>query len=250
MQKKSSQRAMESIEFVRFGILEACKKVKHGVFLRQGGVSTTPYDSLNCGFGTDDCKKNVEENQRRALAALEIEKYAACYQTHSNVVVRAEKNINIADGLLTNEKNLGLIVKHADCQAALFYDPINHALANVHCGWRGNVKNIYHNTIEQMKACFGSKPENMLVCISPSLGPEASEFVNFQKELPREFYPFQFKPTYFNLWEISFWQLCSSGILPKHIEIAKICTFSNPQSYFSYRRAKNSGRHATIAALI
>lgn len=151
---------------------------------------------------------------------------------------------------MTDEKNVGLMIKHADCQAAIFYDPLHHAVANVHCGWRGNVKNIYREIVEAMGQRYGSRPQDLLVGISPSLGPQASEFRNYIKELPKSFWEFQIKPLYFDLWEISKQQLMGCGILSHHIEIAKICTFSTPEDCFSYRREKRSGRHATIVALL
>jgi hypothetical protein len=152
------------------------------------------------------------------------------------------------DGLITKEKHQALMIKHADCQAAIFYDPMQNILANVHSGWRGNVQNIYGVTIEAMKK-MGSNPANILVCISPSLGPEQSEFVNFKTEFPPHFHEFQWKKNYFNLWEISRMQLKASGILPSHIECAEICTYENKADYFSYRREKITGRNATLAML-
>ena len=141
------------------------------------------------------------------------------------------------------------MVRHADCQAAIFYDPKNKAVANVHSGWRGNVKNIYRSTIQKMRRVFGSKPADLLVCISPSLGPDCAEFIHYKAEFPEDFWAFQIKPYYFNLWAIARYQLELSGILPHHIEIAEICTNTEVEDYFSYRREKVSGRHATLAML-
>lgn len=149
-----------------------------------------------------------------------------------------------------NERlGLGLTILHADCQVALFYDPIQHAITVTHCGWRGSVQNIYQESIAAMRSLYGTKAENLLVGISPSLGPSASQFIHYQRELPESFYPFQVKPLYFDFWAISKWQLRECGVLPHHIEIAEICTYSHPEDFFSYRRIKTSGRHATIASL-
>ena len=142
------------------------------------------------------------------------------------------------------------MIKHADCQAAIFYDPEHRAIANVHCGWRGNVQNIYRETVREMRRHFASRPENILVAISPSLGPEKAEFINFKKELPEAFLPYQVKPTYFDLWAISRMQLESEGILSHHIQIASICTYSHPEDYFSFRRDNRvTGNHGTVAVL-
>jgi copper oxidase (laccase) domain-containing protein len=124
----------------------------------------------------------------------------------------------------------------------------------VHCGWRGNVQNIYAAIIAAMKATYGSKPANLFVCISPSLGPNNAEFMNYHRELPESFWSFRIGEKHFNLWEISRWQLMCAGVLEDHIQIAEVDTCSN-EEYFSYRRATHQGlpmcgRQATICALI
>ncbi len=105
------------------------------------------------------------------------------------------------DGLMTSTPRISLMMKHADCQIALFYDPQNHAIANIHVGWRGSVLNILGEAIERMRQVFGSCPANLLVCITPSLGPKEAEFIHFRAELPQEFWSFQIQPNYFDFWQ-------------------------------------------------
>ena len=223
--------------------------VTHGIFLRHGGVSQGDFQSLNFGLTQGDNPKDVTENKRLACEKLNIDTLASLYQVHSDLVVEASPQEQPqADALITNKPKLGLLILHADCQATIIYDPVNHALANVHCGWRGNVQNIYAQTVSQMMMRYGSKPEDLLVGISPSLGPKAAEFIHYKEEFPESYWDFQ-QDNYFNLWELSRFQLINMGVLPHHIEIAEICTYSNPEDYFSYRRVKKSGRHGTIAFL-
>lgn len=150
------------------------------------------------------------------------------------------------DALISNATNQALCIQHADCQAALFYDPINECIAAVHSGWRGSCQNIYKNTIEAMRDQFGSCPKDILVCISPSLGPQNAEFIHFEKELPPAFWQFQVEPTYFDFWQISKWQLEKAGIKPSHIEIAKICTYEQEELFFSYRRERQKERNLSL----
>lgn len=220
-------------------------EVKHAIFFREGGVSSGPYSSLNFGF--QDGKK--EENTKRAQEVLGFKNPLFAKQVHGKIVeevsAKTESGI-VCDGMMTNEKNLALFMRHADCQAALFYDPINQAVANVHCGWRGSVQNIYKETIQKMKKAYGTFPENLLVGISPSLGPNSAEFINYERELPPEFFLFQVKPTYFDFWEISKHQLKECGVLPHHIEIAEIDTFTDERC-FSFRRSNRvTGHHGTF----
>ena len=239
-----------SLIWLTFDLFSQFPNLVHGVFLRHGGVSGKNFHSLNFGLIEEDLPENVWTNRTLALAALNITHACYLWQRHGKKIVRANPyHLEEGDAMTTNHIDLGLMIQHADCQAAIFYDPIHHCVANVHCGWRGNVQNIYQETILSMRTLYGTQPEDLFVGISPSLGPEASEFINFNTELPKSFYPFQFKPTYFDFWEISRWQLITCGILPHHIEIAGRCTCSNPSDFFSYRYAKVTGRNATLVAL-
>jgi hypothetical protein len=169
-------------------------------------------------------------------------------QVHGEVIVRAPFVGDIeCDGLMTDKNGVRLKIRHADCQAAILFDPVGQCFSVVHAGWRGNVLNIYERAIEAMRESFGSEPENVLVGISPSLGPCCAEFKNFEVELPSRFWRFQVKPTYFDLWEIGKTQLIEAGVQLDNIEVARICTCCNLEEFHSYRRDKTQERHVTTA---
>lgn len=242
------------IQWLEFEVLQEFAKVKHGVFLRQGGVSQAPFHSLNLSYSVGDRLEDVQKNRNIVASFFGQENLASCKAFHSDLVqehtITTQQTNLLCDGVVCNTPQIALAVTHADCQAALFYDPIQHAIACIHSGWRGSVKNIYRNTIQQMKGRYGTNPADVIVCISPSLGPESAEFVNYKTELPEEFWQFQMKPTYFDFWEISKYQLKLEGILPEHIHVAEIDTVANPHDYFSYRRDKTTGRHASVIMLL
>ncbi|MEM7175584.1 MAG: peptidoglycan editing factor PgeF [Chlamydiota bacterium] len=231
------------IEWLEFDLLQAFPEVSHGVFLRG--------DHFNLG------EQGKIADQLRALRILGFKQgVKLAPQVHGKELWVIEETKNMLavkkgrDGLITKCKQVGLMIRHADCQAAIFYDPATTSLAVVHCGWRGNVHNIYENTVAMMKKNYQVKPKDLRVCIGPSLGPKAAEFKHYRKELPMHFWQDRVAPTYFDLWEISRKQLLAAGVLKNHIEVAETCTYSSSQSFFSYRRdPKNPGRHATIAGL-
>jgi YfiH family protein len=241
------------LQWLEFDLLEAYPHVVHGVFLRHGGVSQGAHLSLNLGASNGDLPDQVQKNRELIRKTVQVSKLIFPNQMHGGNVERVTgKNLDkvpYADALFTTEKNIALGVTHADCQAAIFYDPVHEAVAVVHAGWRGLKQNIYARTLDAMQREIGTQPQNVIVCISPSLGPDYSEFKNYRQELPQDFWRFQIKPYYFNLWEIGRHQLSSIGILEKNIELTEICTYSNPADYFSYRRDKNTGRHGTVVAL-
>jgi len=241
------------IEWLEFDQLEPYSHVSHGVFLRHGGTSEGPCATLNAGDGNHDHHNNVLVNRDMIRKTLGVPQLVFSHQTHGMNVHRVTaKNLGKipqADALFTTEKEIGLAVTHADCQAAIFYDPVHEAVAIAHCGWRGSVQNIYARVIEAMQRDIGTQPQNLIVCISPSLGPDHAEFKNYKQELPQDFWSFQVKPLYFDFWAISRKQLNACGVPDKNIEITSVCTYCNPKDYFSYRREKDTGRHATVVAL-
>ena len=244
----------EGIHWIEFELLADTKALAHGVFLRQGGVSEGPFASLDMGGRVQgSTPAQVAENRARVQKILQVSHLHSACQKHGTTVVYIEKPMQqppLADALMTAQAGEALMVKHADCQAAIFFDPIQKAIATVHCGWRGNVHNIYAVTLLEMREKMGVHLENVLVGISPSLGPEKAEFIHYREEFPESFWPYQVKPYHFDLWAIARMQLEEAGILPHHIEIASLCTYSHPEDFFSYRRDnKMTGNHATIAML-
>jgi polyphenol oxidase len=241
------------IEWLEFALFQDFCSMRHYVFLRHGGVSQGSFASLNAGGGSGDLSELVDANREKMRAVLGCSYLVGSAQVHkSRIEVVSLGSLDVArecDGLVTQEADVGLFMKHADCQAAVFYDPIKKVIGCVHAGWRSNVENIYEKMVSLIKDQFQSKAEDLLVGISPSLGPCCAEFIHYQEEFPKSFWDFQVTPYYFNLWEIGRRQLLDSGVLPSHIEIASICTKCNPQDFFSYRREKISGRHATAVFL-
>lgn len=169
--------------------------------------------------------------------------FAACThlamnQVHGSCVVRIDSpsaSQPTADSSVTNVPNLALIVKHADCQPCLLFDPEHAAIGAVHSGWKGSCLNIYRSTVEFMQSQFGTKPGNLIACIGPSLGPCHAEFIHWRNEFPVSFEPFCLPDSRFDFWAISQHQLETCGVKPEHIEIAKICTRCHPESFCSYR---------------
>jgi YfiH family protein len=245
------RRQQGALQWLEFELLSEIPNLAHGVLLRHGGCSQGPFASLNLSKSVGDLPAHVDANRQFLLSTLSLPPLFSCRLVHGAEVtaVSSFSPPPTCDAITTVDPTITLLNTHADCQVAIFYDPIHHALANVHCGWKGSVKNIYAATIQHMRFTYGSLPTDLLVCISPSLGPQSAEFIHYKTELPETFWPFQIKPTYFDFWAISEWQLTQAGILLHHLQIAGLDIFTNPTDYFSYRRDKITGRHATFAWL-
>jgi YfiH family protein len=236
-----------AVEWLEFELLQGVSGLVHAVFTRRGGVSKGPWASLNLSASTGDDPSCVAQNLQLIQEILGLP-IASGKQCHGVVIADVEREgcAGTCDGLLTGTEGVALLVKHADCQAALFVDPARRLLANVHAGWRGNVQNIYAQTVQRLIE-RGARAEELLVGISPSLGPEAAEFLHYRDAFPEALWRFQTTPYHFDLWGVARAQLEACGILPHHIEIASLCTYSNPEDFFSHRRDPRSGRNGTAA---
>ena len=119
---------------------------RHGFFGRAGGVSDGLYDSLNCGYGSDDDPARVASNRARAAAALglSVTRMAAVWQVHGADVLRVDRgapadrsHMAKADGLVTTESGLGLSILTADCLPLLLAEAGGRVVGACHAGWRG-----------------------------------------------------------------------------------------------------------------
>lgn len=244
------------VVWFEFEKLEKYPQVHHAIFSRRGGISSGPFSSLNFGVSVGDDADSVQHNRKVAFSAVGLScSLVYAHQVHGArvhaVTLPLERECLVlnCDALITNKKEVALCINHADCQAAIFFDPVNQAIACAHSGWRGSCQNIYKQTITEMQQQFGSEAKNLIVCISPSLGPDKAEFIHYEKELPQDFWTFKSETNYFNFWEISQWQLALEGVQLQNIEVAGLCTFSDADHFFSYRRDKVCGRHLTAVWL-
>ncbi|MCI5114212.1 MAG: peptidoglycan editing factor PgeF [Candidatus Electrothrix sp. AW1] len=214
---------------------------QHAMFTCQGGVSQSPYTGLNLSYGVGDDPAAVRQNRELVKQQLNVHYLASAVQVHSDCVAVVEglgedyeyKNV---DALITQQSGVGLLIQQADCQAILLYDPKQQAVAAVHNGWQGSVKNIIAQTIRAMEENFCTSPRDVRAVISPSLGPCCAEFIHYNRELLVSFQQWQRAENHFDFWKISRWQLQEAGLHSSSIEVTGICTLCN-QNFFSYRRA-------------
>ncbi len=244
------------LTYYRLPGLSRFPEVVHGFFTCQGGVSSGPYRSLNLSNAVGDVPERVTRNRLLVQQVLNLSALAEASQVHGQrelVVVEvpaaAHPGLPEADILITAATGLGLLIKQADCQAVMLYDPARRVVANVHCGWRGQVQNILAVAVRRLSDTFGTRPEDLHAAIGPSLGPCCAEFRHFEEEFPPSLWRYQVRPAYFDLWSLSRDQLLAAGLTPGSIDIAGLCTRCAAGEFFSYRRAKISGRQGAIIAL-
>ena len=244
------------VPYLQFARLASFTELQHAVYTRHGGVSQGAFRSLNLGSLTGDNPENVRANLEIVRATLGAHALKSVEQIHgtSIAVVRgmsavvSEEPVQ-ADALITDLSGVPILVKQADCQAVILFDPARKAIANIHCGWRGTRGHILRKVIETMRVEFGCRASDLRAGIGPSLGPCCAEFVTHRELFPGSFTRFMVRENYFDFWAISRWQLTESGVREENIETAAICTKCRSDLFYSYRAEKTTGRFATAVML-
>lgn len=253
---KNPTHPTREISYLQFPGLSRHGDLFHAVCTRHGGVSLPPFQSLNTGFGTGDHPDKVDQNLAAVKKLSKAEHLCTMQQVHGSdvVVLPSDDGSDLdhpieGDALMTDRKHVALMVKQADCQAVILFDPVKKVISNVHCGWRGNTKNILGTVVDRLQSDFGCNTSHLLAAIGPSLGPCCAEFVTHQEIFPDHFRSFMVRPDYFDLWRISRYQLLQAGLRKRHIEIAGICTRCRTDLFYSYRAEGSTGRFATLAMM-
>lgn len=245
----------EGLKFFQFDLLAGLPGLVHGVSVKN---SAAP-DGLNLAFHPETEPAQVAANLEKVEKALGLNPLALARQTHSRrllAVTRADayqprRPVRVAQGydaLATAEPGVDLLVKLADCQGLILYEPNRRALALIHSGWRGSVQNIIGHTVAELKQRYQASPVAMLAGISPSLGPCCAEFKQYRAELPKSFQEFKNGQDYFDFWAISRRQLLEAGLKADNIEIAGLCTKCQGD-FFSYRRGDKYGRFGLMGGM-
>ena len=156
---------------------------------RHGGVSKTPYESLNLATHIGDSLQDVLENRSIVANHLGVtsDRITCGNQVHGLKAVRITEELIGAgtlspdtaipdcDAVYTDIPNVPLFLFTADCVPVGIYDPVHHVVATVHAGWRGAIGHLPVITIEAMKRDFGTRFEDCYVYLGPSIGPKSFE---------------------------------------------------------------------------
>ena len=123
--------------------------ITHAISTRIGGVSAAPYDSLNLALHVGDNADDVLANREKFAKSLgfNLSDIVTPNQVHGDKIFRAEEihrgrgsknyadSISETDALITNVKNLPLMLCFADCVPILFADLENCAVGLAHGGF-------------------------------------------------------------------------------------------------------------------
>ncbi len=256
---KFSLFSQEKIKFYQSGNISA----PHAFSTRFGGVSALPHTSeMNLAYGRGDDNGTVDENYRIFCGAvgLDSKKLVYAHQIHScDVRIVTHENIGYAgefDGMVTNERDLVLCVKIADCTPILFYDEGAGVIGAAHAGWRGACSGIAMETVKKM-CLLGAVRENIQAaigaCIHDCCYEVGMDFYGevaslMGKEVCEPFFSHRDGKLYADIVKMNLYYLERAGIRPENISVCQKCTACEPDLFFSHRATH--GVRGTMAAII
>lgn len=224
-------------------------RVKSLMTTRSGGVSLTPWASLNLGEHVGDDPLHVAANRVRLRRQLPAEP-GWLRQVHSARVVELGREPNPeADASFTRESGQVCAVLTADCLPVLLCDRAGSVVAAAHAGWRGLAGGVLEATVAAMQV----PPQGILAWLGAAIGPQAFEVGDevreaFVAQHPQAATAFVSQPTA-GKWLADIYQL--ARIRLAHAGVQAIhggghCTFSEADSFYSYRRDGVTGRMAAL----
>ncbi len=154
------------------------------------------------------------------------------------------------DGFITDKQGVPVAILTADCLSVFIYDPKRPAIAILHAGWRGSEKNICAEGIRVMRERFDSQPQRLFAGFGPSIRSCCFEVEQDFKS------NFSFGlinrggRIFMDIALINQKQLVNAGVREENIFDPKVCTFSDNDNYFSFRKeAKSAGRLISVIML-
>lgn len=258
------------VPLLRFPVLEETGVVEHCFTTRLGGVSEGIYTSMNLSFTRGDKEEAVQENYGRIAQCMGASKdaFVCSDQTHTTNVKKATKEdagcgvtrpktYQDVDGLITNVPGLVLSTFFADCVPFYFVDPVHRAIGMSHSGWRGTVGRMGRATILAMGQEYGTKPEDLICAIGPSICKDCYEV----SEDVAEAFAAEFKGQeekileakgngkyQLDLWKANEIVLLEAGVKKSHLAVTNLCTCCNPELLFSHRASH--GKRGNLGAFL
>lgn len=265
------ERQVGEVLYLAYPLLEQTGLVNHGFSTKIGGVSKGIWESMNLSFSRGDDKECVKENFKRFANAIGVQPESLVFsaQTHTTNVRRVEwsdrgkgfgapLDYTDIDGLITNVPGVCLTTFYADCVPLFFIDPVHRAIGLSHSGWRGTVGRMGQATLDKMQSEYGTKAEDVIAAVGPSICQdcyEVSEDViqafreNFDKKHWEElFYRKENGKYQLDLWKANEIILLEAGVKPEHMAVTNVCTNCNSDLLFSHRATK--GERGSLAAFL
>lgn len=242
---------------------------------RKGGCSEGNYGEFNINRYCGDNEAHICRNRELLCRQLGIgdDRLLMPHQVHltktaliDGAILKrtTEERQQLLDGydaLMTDIPGVCIGVSTADCIPLLLYDSEHRAVCAVHAGWRGTVARIAEQSVAAMTEAYGTRPSQLRAQIGPGISLSSFEvgdevyqafseagfdMSTISKRFTHHSIPDQWSPTrslslitskwHIDLPECNRQQLMAVGVPAQAISVSGVCTYQQPDRYFSARR--------------
>ncbi len=253
----------DGVVLYHFEGLNGDKELIHAILTRIGGVSQSPYATLNLGHTVGDNLAAVKENHRRALDVVglkpgQVVTPSLVHGAHVEVVGRDHVGTiqSETDALVTNTPGVPLMMLFGDCMPLMLFDPVQRVVGIAHAGWRGVAAGVAEATLRTMVEQLGCNPANVWAGIGPTIGPCCYEVrADVATEIEAASPPGarvmrrNNGRIHADLPAAVSAQLRAAGV--EQIEDAGLCTACHVDEFFSHRAEHGrTGRFGTVIGLL
>ena len=253
----------DGLRFYQFDIFS--KNILNAVFTRQGGVSPEPWNSLNLSISVGDDPARVAENRVHAFNSLGRSPASLhdVWLVHGTDIIFADAPCPLdqptqkADILFTDNPEVSLFMRFADCVPLLFHDPKKHVIGISHAGWMGTVKGVAEVSVQAMQERYGSDPRDIVAGIGPSISVDhyevgeevAAQFRDKYCDESEQVLHTRDGSIYLDLWAANALHLKKMGV--EQIQISGFCTACHLDDWYSHRAEKGkTGRFGALLAMM
>lgn len=232
---------------LRSSLLEKFPELSFGFSTLVEKELSPPYN-FNLSLSVDDDPLRVKNNREKFYNyfGLQTSDVVTQLQVHGNRVqiVSTAGDKGESDGMITNKKNLGIVISSADCPAIFIYDAKNRIISGTHSGWKGTRKKILLETLTLMKSNFNSVASNLFAYISPSICQLSYEVgAEVATQFPKKYLVNKRVSFFLDLAQINYDFMTEFGIPKNNIQKSELCSYSMKNFLHSYRRGGlHSGR--------
>jgi YfiH family protein len=233
---------------------------RHAFLTRQGGVSPSPYISLNLSDKNGDHEESVSRNKNLIVKAFGFNSRHLILldQMQQDQILLLKEPAHTLpspleyDALITNSPNTILGILTADCLPIIVVDQEKKVIAAIHAGRQGTALHITTKVLKKMKEVFGCLLKDLLIAIGPSIGSLCYEID--ERVFRPEWKPFS-APRGTEKWmvdlaQINISQMKREGIKEEQISWINLCTHCHNDLFFSYRKEGRTGRQLSFIGII
>ncbi len=257
---RSLLRNKDGIFYFEIPEMERLGWLRHAFLTRHGGISISPFDSLNMSINNGDRPGDVLQNKELIASAFGLPKdrLVLLKQRQKDEILVLKNPVERIppplpyDATITDASNLPLGILTADCIPIFITDIKKKVIAAIHSGRQGTSLGITKKVLRKMRDGWNCSMKDLIIAMGPSIGPCCYEID--EKVFNPGWEPFSTSNGegrwMVDLARINIAQMKDEGIGEEQIFRVDICTCCRTDLFFSYRKEGKTGRQLSFIEIV